>query len=474
MSTAELPALTAGEVAAAVGGRLGAGQATDLIRGMSIDSRALSPGQLFFAIRGQRFDGHAFVAAALQQGACGVVVSETAAVPAPEAGRPVAIRIVVDDTTRALQRLAHHIRRASGAQVVAITGSIGKTTTKELAAEVLAARYRVFRNPGNLNNHIGLPLSLLELQARPQIAVVELGMSRAGEISTLMVIAEPEVRVWTNVSEAHAEFFDSIEAIADAKAEIMNGATAESVLVANADDARVMARARTFPGRVTTFGIETAAAEVAATDVHDLGLDGSEAVVQTPAGTATLRSPLLGRGHLANVLASTAVALHFQIPLDTIVRRVAEFTPPRRRGEVLRLRGGVTGIDDSYNSSPAALRCALEAIRKASPSGRRVAILGEMLELGPRSEVLHEECGRVAAAVGLDRLVTVGGRPAKALAAAAAAAGMTRASVRHVATSPAAADAAVGLVQSGDLVLVKGSRGLRTDIVVERLKSEFT
>ena len=473
MSTAELPALTAGEVAAAVGGRLGAGQATDLIRGMSIDSRALSPGQLFFAIRGQRFDGHAFVAAALQQGACGVVVSETAAVPAPEAGRPVAIRIVVDDTTRALQRLAHHIRRASGAQVVAITGSIGKTTTKELAAEVLAARYRVFRNPGNLNNHIGLPLSLLELRARPQIAVVELGMSRAGEISTLMVIAEPEVRVWTNVAEAHAEFFDSIEAIADAKAEIMNGATAESVLVANADDPRVMARARTFPGRVTTFGIEMAA-EVTATDVHNLGLDGSEAVVQTPAGTATLRSPLLGRGHLANVLASTAVALHFQIPLDTIVRRVAEFTPPRRRGEVLRLRGGVTVIDDSYNSSPAALRCALEAIREASPSGRRVAILGEMLELGPRSEVLHEECGRVAAAVGLDRLVTVGGRPAKALAAAAAAAGMTRASVRHVATSPAAADAAVELVRSGDLVLVKGSRRLRTDVVVERLKSEFT
>ena len=470
---AELPALTAGEVAAAVGGRLGAGQATDPIRGMSIDSRALSPGQLFFAIRGQRFDGHAFVAAALEQGACGVVVSETAAVPAPEASRPVAIRIVVDDTTRALQRLAHHIRRASGAQVVAITGSIGKTTTKELAAEVLAARYRVFRNPGNLNNHIGLPLSLLELRARPQIAVVELGMSRAGEISTLMVIAEPEVRVWTNVAEAHAEFFDSIEAIADAKAEIMNGATAESVLVANADDPRVMARARTFPGRVTTFGIEMAA-EVAATDVHNLGLDGSEAVVQTPAGTATLRSPLLGRGHLANVLASTAVALHFQIPLDTIVRRVAAFAPPRRRGEVLRLRGGVTLIDDSYNSSPAALRCALEAIREASPRGRRVAILGEMLELGPQSEVLHEECGRVAAAVGLDRLVTVGGRPAKALAAAAAAAGMTRASVRHVATSPAAADAAVGLVRSGDLVLVKGSRGLRTDIVVERLKSEFT
>lgn len=473
MSTAELPALTAGEVAAAVGGRLGAGQATDPIRGMSIDSRALSPGQLFFAIRGQRFDGHAFVAAALKQGACGVVVSETAAVPAPEASRPVAIRIVVDDTTRALQRLAQHIRRASGAQVVAITGSIGKTTTKELAAEVLAARYRVFRNPGNLNNHIGLPLSLLELRARPEIAVVELGMSRAGEISTLMVIAEPEVRVWTNVAEAHAEFFDSIEAIADAKAEIMNGATAESVLVANADDPRVMARARAFPGRVTTFGIETAA-EVAATDVRDLGLDGSEAVVRTPAGTATLRSPLLGRGHLANVLASTAVALHFQIPLDTIVRRVAAFGPPRRRGEVLRLQGGVTLIDDSYNSSPAALRCALEAIREVTPRGRRVAILGEMLELGPRSEVFHEECGRVAAAVGLDCLVTVGGRPAKALAAAAVGAGMTRASVRHVATSPAAADAAVELVRSGDLVLVKGSRGLQTDIVVERLKSRFS
>ena len=473
MSTAELPALTAGDVAAVVGGHLASGGAADPIRGASIDSRTLSPGELFFAIRGQRFDGHAFVAAALQQGACGAVVSGVGAVPEPPTRRPVAILIVVDDTTRALQRLGHYVRRASGTQVVAITGSVGKTTTKELAAELLAARYRVFRNPGNLNNQIGLPLSLLELRHRPEIAVVELGMSHAGEIDILVAIAEPVVRVWTNVADVHAEFFDSIEAIADAKAEIMTGATADGVLIANAGDGRVMARARAFAGRVTTFGIETAA-DVVATDVHDLGLDGTEAVVQTPAGTATLRSPLLGLGHLANVLTATAIALHYQIPLDTIVRRVAAFGPPSRRGEIVRLAQGVTLIDDSYNSNPTALTCALGVLQQEKRGGRRVAILGEMLELGQRSRQLHDGCGRAAAAVGLGLLVTVGGEPAKALGDAAVGAGMPPSSVSHVATSQEAADSVVRLVRPDDLVLVKGSRGVRTDMVVERLKVELT
>ena len=473
MSTAELSALTAGDVAAVMGGHLASGGATHPIQGVSIDSRTLSPDELFFAIRGERFDGHAFVGAALQQGACGAVVSDTGAVPEAQARRPVAILIVVDDTTRALQRLGQYLRRASGAQVVAITGSVGKTTTKELAAALLAARYRVFRNPGNLNNHIGLPLSLLELRHRPEIAVVEVGMSHAGEIDTLVPIAEPEVRVWTNVSDVHAEFFDSIEAIADAKAEIMTGATADSVLIANACDGRVMARAHAFAGRVTTFGIETAA-DVMATEVHDLGLQGTAAMVQTPAGAARLRSPLLGRGNLANVLTATAVALHYQVPLDTIVQRVAAFGPPDRRGEIVRLPGGVTLIDDSYNSNPTALLCALEAIRQEPRSGRRVGILGEMLELGPRSKQLHAGCGRVVAAVGLDILVTVGDEPAKALGDAAVGAGMPRGSVSHVATSQEAADRIARLARSGDLVLVKGSRGVRTDIVVERLKTEFT
>ncbi len=463
--------LTAGEMAAAMEGALVSGDPDRRVDGFSIDTRTLTPGDLFFAIRGARFDGHQFVATALAHGACGAVVSETSAVPRAGAERPTFL-IAVADTTRALQALARHVRRRSGARVVAITGSAGKTTTKEITAALVAGRYRVFRNKGNLNNHIGLPLSLLELRSVPEIAVVELGMSAPGEIRTLVGIAEPDIRVWTNVGEAHLAFFPSVDAIADAKAEILERAGPETVLVANADDTRVMAHARRFAGRVVTFGIDHAA-DIRATAVEDLGLDGTRVQVDTPEGAATLRSPLIGRGNLANLLAATAVALQFAVPLADIVGRASRLQPAAHRGEVLRLPGGVTVVDDSYNSSPPALARALEVVRRASGVARRVAVLGEMLELGETSPALHAACGRLAAAAGLSRLVTVGGEPARALAAAAVETGMPAAAVAHVATSEQAAELAATMVRPGDLVLVKGSRGVGTDRVVERLKAEF-
>ena len=243
--------LTAGDVAAATSGRIVAGTSTAPIGRISTDSRAVAAGDFFVAIRGDRFDGHQFVAAALSSGATGALVDDATVVGS--IGRS-AVVVQADDTTRALQAIARHVRRASGARVVAITGSAGKTTTKEVCAELLSTRYSVFRNKGNLNNHIGLPLSLLELCARPDVAVVELGMNHPGEISTLVAIAEPEVRVWTNVGDAHIGFFATADAIADAKAEILEGATADTVLVANADDPRLMTRARAFRGKLMSFG----------------------------------------------------------------------------------------------------------------------------------------------------------------------------------------------------------------------------
>src|SRR6476660_9642067 len=237
----------------------------------SIDTRSLQPGDLFVAIRGDRFDGHAFVAAALAAGAAGAVVAATPVLPEAGKGGPAPLVIRVADTTRALQDAAREMRRRAGAKVVAITGSAGKTTTKELAAAFLSAKYSVFRNRGNLNNHIGLPLSLLELRTRPEVAVVELGMNHAGEIRTLVGIAEPDVRVWTNVGDAHLGFFASADAIADAKAEILEAATSETRLIANANDPRIMSRIGDFPGRVTTFGIDVPA-DVEAGDVQALGL----------------------------------------------------------------------------------------------------------------------------------------------------------------------------------------------------------
>jgi UDP-N-acetylmuramoyl-tripeptide--D-alanyl-D-alanine ligase len=311
-------------------------------------------------------------------------------------------------------------------------------------------------------------LSLLELRDRPEMAVVELGMSAPGEIRTLVEVAEPDVRVWTNVGAAHLESFPSVDAIADAKAEVLEFATSNSCLVMNAADPRIVARTRTFPGRTWTFGIDTPA-DVRATDVRELGIDGVQARVDTPAGSADLRSPLLGRANLANVLAGMAVALDAGVPLTDLVERTRTLTPASHRGQVVRTATGVTVLDDSYNANPLAVRRALEVLAADTHASRRIAVLGEMLELGPESTRLHEECGRAAVSAHVDRLLTVGGAPARALGLAAIAAGLAPEVVTHVADSTEAADVAAGLVQPGDLVLVKGSRGIRLERVVERL-----
>jgi UDP-N-acetylmuramoyl-tripeptide--D-alanyl-D-alanine ligase len=459
-------ALTLGTVAAASGGVLRG--ADGPVAGFSIDTRTIARGDLFFAIRGDRFDGHAFASAANNAGAAGAIVSDPGAI-VPSA--PGLALIVVDDTVQALQRLARHVRRRSGSSVVAVTGSAGKSTTKEISADFLSARYRVFRNKGNLNNHIGLPLSLLELRHQPEIAVVELGMNHFGEISTLVGIAEPDVRVWTNVGPAHLEFFESVDDIARAKAEVMEGADRDDLLVANADDDRVMRHAAHFAGRVRTFGINRPA-DIRALAVRDLGVDGTVARIQTPAGQADIQTPLVGTANLANVLAATAVAIRFEIPLEDIVERASRLRPVARRGEVMRT-SRITIIDDSYNSNPGALSRALATLGRETRSTRRVAVLGEMLELGHTTEALHRDAGAEAARAGLSALIVVGGAPARALADAAVQNGMTAASVYHVADSKLAADLAVQVVEAGDLVLVKGSRGIRTDLVTDRLKAEF-
>jgi UDP-N-acetylmuramoyl-tripeptide--D-alanyl-D-alanine ligase len=293
-------------------------------------------------------------------------------------------------------------------------------------------------------------------------------MNHAGEISTLVGVAEPDVRVWTNVGEAHVGFFASVDAIADAKAEIFERASPSTLLVANADDARIVARLPRFAGRVVTFGIDRDA-DVRAIDVVDRGVNGMQARIVAPEGRVDITTPLVGRANLANVLAAAAVALEFHVPLDDIGRRAASLQPAAHRGEIVRLADGVTLIDDSYNANPTATRRALEVLAQ-SDAKRRIAVLGEMLELGEQATALHEAVGRAAAIARIDALLTVGGAPAAALAEAAIAGGMPRSQVRHFATSDEAAAALAQLAGRGDLVLVKGSRGIRTDRVVERLK----
>jgi UDP-N-acetylmuramoyl-tripeptide--D-alanyl-D-alanine ligase len=462
--------LTLGWVAKSVGGTLQSGDPELPVGDVLTDSRSLRAGDLFVALKGPRFDGHSFVAEVLERGAAGAIVEHDD--DSRRAGRTRRGVIDVGDTLRALQDLAHSVRMAAGTRVIAITGSAGKTTTKETIAEMLATRDRVVKNKGNLNNHIGLPLSLMQLRTRPDVAVMELGMNHAGEISRLVEIAEPDVRVWTNVGDAHLGFFASPDAIADAKGEILQRASASTLLVCNADDARVMARARAFAGRTITFGT-VRDADVRAESIEDRGVDGVRARVMTPAGERVFDTPLLGRGNLANVLAATAVALDAGIPLDTIAEVAGRLRPADRRGAVSRLPGGVTLIDDSYNSSPTALRRALDVVAHETRCERKIAVLGEMLELGDHAQALHEECGRAAAAAGLTMLFAIGGAPARALADAAIAAGMPRESVTYYAHSADAVAPVSAQVRRGDLVLVKGSRGTRTDLVADRLAAEF-
>jgi len=470
--------LTVGWLAAAVAGRIVSGDPEQVVGNVVTDSRSLAAGDFFVALRGPRFDGHAFVDEVLARGAMGALIEGVGRGFTPrQAGRqgpPYNAPAIVEvgDTTRALQDLAHTVRKAAATRVVAITGSAGKTTTKETIADFLSASFRVVKNKGNLNNHIGLPLSLMQLRDKPDVAVMELGMNHVGEISTLVAIADPDVRVWMNVGDAHLGFFDSLDAIADAKAEILERAEPLDVLICNADDPRVMARAAGFAGRTITFG-ESDRATVRARDIEDRGIDGMRARVVAPAGECVIETPLLGRGNLSNVLAATAVAIEFGVPLSTIASRAAALRPADRRGAVHRLRGGITLVDDSYNSSPAALRRALDVIATEGRASRKVAVLGEMLELGDHATALHQESGRVAASAGLRLLFAVGGAPARALADAAIASGMSQASVIYFEKSEQAAPAVAAALRSGDLVLVKGSRGTRTDLIADRIAAEF-
>lgn len=463
--------LTAGLVAEATGGRLLAGDSGRVFDRVTTDSRTMpqtlasprAPGPLFIALQGPTFDGHDFVSQVIANGAAGVLVATP---PADPGGAAV---ILVKDTLDALQRLGHSVRVRSGAQVVAITGSAGKTTTKEATGAFLAAKYRVFRNEGNLNNHIGLPLSLLELRHGPEMAVVELGMNHAGEIRTLVRLAVPDVRVWTNVGNAHIGHFGTADAIAEAKAEILEDATPATRVVANADDALVMRHVRRFVGRTVTFGID-ARADVQARRIEDRGFDGTVADVTTPWGPMTLRLALPGRANLMNVLAAATVALECGVPIGDIEREAARLQPVDRRGASMTLASGARLLDDSYNASPAAVTAAVKALTATPCGGRRIAVLGEMLELGDDARAWHEATGRAAAEAGVDVLVAVGGAAADGLVDGARKGGLPAEQVHRFATSQLAADAVAAMVGAGDLVLVKGSRGTRTDIIASRLR----
>jgi UDP-N-acetylmuramoyl-tripeptide--D-alanyl-D-alanine ligase len=437
--------------------------------GYSIDSRTAGAGDLFFALRGPNNDGHDFIDAALDRGAAGVVASREWIEARQRAGGSVERVIGVDDPAEALRRLAAAARLRWGRPLVGITGSNGKTTTKEGIAALLATRYRVSKSEGNLNNEFGLPLSLLRIEDEAEIGVLEMGMNHRGEIRRLAAIARPTVGVVTNVNAAHLEFFESVDEIALAKRELIESLGPQGVAVLNAADERVREFAKIHPGCSRTFAVE-AEADYQATKLESLGPRGARFVLRSTSREGGSRetgyeTPLPGRHNVSNVAAAIAVAGVFEIEPPELVEAVAGLKAYRMRGEFVEA-GGVKVLNDSYNANPAAMMAMLEVLRQ-TPARRRVAVLGEMRELGEASAALHRQVGE-AAAEAADVLVAVQGN-ARQIAAGAVAAGLAASAVHFFDDAEAAGEFLAGFLEEGDAVLFKASRAVGLEKAVEKV-----
>src|SRR5580658_923031 len=431
-------------------------------QGYSIDSRTLQAGEVFFAVKGERLDGHDFVEQALGRGAIAAVVQrgELARYAKPEN------LITVDDTLVALQTLATAVRKIWGKTAIGITGSMGKTTTKEAMAHLLAIRYRVHRTKGNFNNHFGLPLGLLTLEPEYDVAVVEMGMSHAGEIAALAHIALPNQAVVTNAAPVHLESFDSIAGIARAKYELIESLPHGGTAVLNADDEYVSQFGRDFKGKVVMFGLRSTA-DVRAENIEVLGPEGTRFDLVSHEVRQSVQSPLLGKHNVYNLLAAAAVALEHGITPSEIEAGLPSLQPADKRGQVVQV-GNITVLYDCYNSSPRALMAAVDTLA-AMPARRRVVVAGEMLELGATGEELHRECGRYVAGRKLDFLLGVRGL-AKAMVDAACEAGMT---AKFVATPEEAGEWLAHEARDGDVVLLKASRGVKLERALETWQRKF-
>jgi len=433
----------------------------DVAQGYSIDSRTVRPGELFFAVKGDRFDGHDFVHQALERGAVSAVVRKD------QLAR-YAVKtclLAVDDTLIALQTLATAVRRLWGNPAIGITGSVGKTTTKDAVAHLLSIRYNVHSSKGNFNNHFGLPLGLLKLEPEHEVAVVEMGMSHAGEIAALCRIALPNEGIVTTVAPVHLEFFDSLAGIARAKYELIQSLPNGGTAILNDDDEYVSQFGRDFKGKVVMFGLKPTA-DVRAESIELLGPQGVRFDLVTDGDRQRVHSPLLGRHNIYNVLAAAAVAVQHKITLPEVAEALPSLAAADKRGQVVQL-DNITVINDCYNSSPKALMAAVETL-SAIPGKRHIVVAGEMLELGATGEQLHRECGRYIAGKKPDFLLGVRGL-AEAMVDEAKKAGQR---ADFVATPEEAGDWLASEAQDGDVVLLKASRGVKLEKALDRWKEK--
>jgi UDP-N-acetylmuramoyl-tripeptide--D-alanyl-D-alanine ligase len=432
--------------------------------GYSIDSRTIGAGELFFAVTGERVDGHDFVAAAIANGAVAAVVSQHWLAPDDlDACRLLRVPESEDCVLLAMQTLARRVRREWGGRVIGVTGSAGKTTTKEAVAAVLAAKFRVLKSEGNLNNHFGLPLQLLKLESEYEVAVLEMGMNHAGEIAALAKIAEPDWGVVTNVAPVHLEYFEGgVEGIAAAKRELVEALPADGLAVLNFDDDRVAAFARGRGERVVFYGLRKGA-DVRAERVEETGAEGVRFEALAGGESAEVRLHLLGRHNVWNALAAIAVGVRSGIGLEESARALGELRAADRRGEVVEWRGARL-VNDCYNSNPQALDSMVDALRSIE-GNRRIVVAGEMLELGPEAEALHAACGTHMAERKVDVVLGVRGMAA-ALVEAAQRGGVHALFFEDPET---AGEWMRDEVRAGDVVLLKASRGVRLERALESL-----
>ena len=457
------------EVVQALDARVtGKGNLYDRFPSVSIDSRAIQPGQCFLAVKGQRFDGHDFSEEALKKGASLLILSQH---PKKLPAYQDRVFLRVKDTATALRVLAHYVRQKWGSHVLAISGSMGKTTTRQFAACLLSQKMGVFQSPGNLNNEIGVPLSLLELTHQHELALLELGMSHSGEIRNLARICCPDCALLTNVAPVHLESFSSIEEIAEAKGEILENLPSSGTLFFNADDPRLCTLAEGFTGNKVSFGL-TKEANVRISTYRFENLDRMSFTVEAYGQRINATVSFLGKHFLYDLAAAAAIALRFDLTEEELSRGIAQLRAPLMRGQILSVEktggGSITLWDDSYNSNPESLCLVLEAFSQVTGFRRKVLALGEMLELGPASPDFHRQAGRSVAESRPDLLVTVGAEGSH-ISQGAQENSLSPQQIRHFEISEEAADYLLQELTAGDLLLVKGSRGVSMDHIVGKI-----
>ncbi|HET6454651.1 MAG TPA: UDP-N-acetylmuramoyl-tripeptide--D-alanyl-D-alanine ligase [Armatimonadota bacterium] len=451
------------KVIGAVNGRLLTGDPISTITGVSTDTRTIKPGELFFALKGENADGHAYVPKAIEAGA-GVVISDESSLP----GETNTIAIKVEDPLWALGDLAKYYRSLFKVRVVGITGSVGKTTTKEMLTAILKQKWKVLKNKANYNNEIGLPLTLFELDRSHEVAVLEMAMRGLGEIQRLASIAKPEIGVITNIGISHIERLGSQGAIADAKAELLGELPPDGVAILNAEDGYFEVIKEKFSGKVVSFG-SSKSADVIGARVKCLD-EGQYRFVLLISGQGALEVtlPIMGHHNVYNALAAAAAANQLGLDLPAIRAGLETVTPPDMRMEFTQTKGGLAVLNDAYNASPASVIAALKTLQALKGYDRKVAVLGDMLELGDYARKAHEDVGRALVESGVKKLIVVG-KLAGSIADGAKAAGIPNDAVKSYETSAEAAKKIRSHLRAGDAVLVKGSRAVKMEAIVRAL-----